>query len=195
MTVMVFEDTAQGIAAVAQEMKAIGNLDCLRCSLAGAVGVGAGTIPDKNLDAGVTPQPDRQGRGLAVGQQVDDAVTFQIAQDRAVALAFAPGPVVDAENTDFRHWIGNRLTDAAQQRRGADRDCHPTRQARSGITAQCQGDGMVQGAKTIGVASPGLSYYIGTFGEGPLAADGVYTAEAADAHQKNKLTSQTGNVA
>ena len=130
-----------------------------------------------------------------IGQQVDDAVTFQIAQDRAVALAFAPGPVVDAENTDFRHWIGNRLTDAAQQRRGADRDCHPTRQARSGITAQCQGDGMVQGAKTIGVASPGLSYYIGTFGEGPLAADGVYTAEAADAHQKNKLTSQTGNVA
>jgi hypothetical protein len=54
---------------------------------------------------------------------------------------------------------------------------------------------MVQGAKTIGVASPGLSYCIGTLGEGPLAADGVYTPEAADAHQKNKLTSQTGNVA
>lgn len=179
---------------VAQEMEAVGKLNCLRCSLAGSVGVGTGTIPNKYLDAGMTPQPDRQGRGLAVGQQVDDVVAFQITQDRAVALA-APGPVVDAENTDFRHWIGNRLADAAQQRRGADRDCHPARQARSGITAQCQGDGMVQGAKTIGVASPGLSYYIGTLGEGPLAADGVYTAEAANAHQKNKLTSQTGNVA
>ena len=47
---------------------------------------------------------------------------------------------------------------------------------------------MVQGAKTIGVASPGPGYCIGTFGKGPPAADGVYTAEAAHAHQKNKLT-------
>ncbi|KJB89974.1 hypothetical protein N826_08820 [Skermanella aerolata KACC 11604] len=154
-----------------------------------------GAIPDKYLDAGMTPQPDCQSRGLSVGQQVDDAVAFQIAQDRAVALAFAPSPVVDAENTDFRHWIGNRLADAAQQRRGADRDCHPARQARSGIAAQCQGHGMVQGAKTIGVASPGPGYGIGTFGEGPLAADGVYTAEAADAHQKNKPLPQARNVA
>ena len=54
---------------------------------------------------------------------------------------------------------------------------------------------MVQGAKTIGVASPGPGYGIGTFSEGPPAADGVYTAEAAHTHQKNKLTFQTGNVA
>jgi hypothetical protein len=67
MTVMVFEDAARGIAAVSEEMKAIGNLDCLRSSLAGSVGVGTGTIPDKNLNAGMTPQPGPQGRGLAVG--------------------------------------------------------------------------------------------------------------------------------
>ena len=54
---------------------------------------------------------------------------------------------------------------------------------------------MVQGAKTIGVASPGPGYGIGTFGEGPLAADGVYTTEAADAHQQNKPLPQTRNVA
>jgi hypothetical protein len=54
---------------------------------------------------------------------------------------------------------------------------------------------MVQGAKTIGVASPGPDYCIGTFGEGPLATDGVYTAEAADAHQQNKPPPQTRNVA
>ncbi|EWY40690.1 hypothetical protein N825_32710 [Skermanella stibiiresistens SB22] len=195
MTVMVLKDAAQGIAAVPEEMKAIRYLDCLRSSLAGSVGVSARTIPDKYLDAGMTPQPDCQSRGLAVGQQVDDAVAFQIAQDRAVALAFAPSPVIDVENTDFRHWIGNCLADAARQRRGADRDCHPARQARSGIAAQCQCHGMVQGAKTIGVASPGPGYGIGTFGKGPLAADEVYIAEAADAHQKNKLTSQTENVA
>ena len=54
---------------------------------------------------------------------------------------------------------------------------------------------MVQGAKAIGVASPGPGYCIGTFGEGPLATDGVYTAEAADAHPQNKLSPHTRNIA
>jgi hypothetical protein len=54
---------------------------------------------------------------------------------------------------------------------------------------------MVQGAETIGVASPGPGYGIGTFGEGPLAADGVRTAKAADAPQQNKSLPQTRKVA
>jgi hypothetical protein len=54
---------------------------------------------------------------------------------------------------------------------------------------------MVQGAKTIGVASPGPGYCIGTFSEGPLTADGVYTSEAADAPLQNKPSPQTRNVA
>jgi hypothetical protein len=31
-------------------------------------------------------------------QEIDDAVAFQIAKDRAIALAFAPSPVIHAEN-------------------------------------------------------------------------------------------------
>jgi hypothetical protein len=54
---------------------------------------------------------------------------------------------------------------------------------------------MVQGSKAIGVASPGPGYCIGTFGEGPLAADGVRTAKAADAHPQNKPLPQARNVA
>jgi hypothetical protein len=45
------------------------------------------------------------------------------------------------------------------------------------------------------ILTDAIGYGIGTFGEGPLAADGVYTAEAADAHQQNKPPPQTGNVA
>src|SRR5690349_19467851 len=189
MPVMVIEHAAQSIAAVPEEMPPIGDLDGLWRSLAGSVGIGAGTIAHDDLYAGMAPQPYRQGFRLAVGQEIDDAVTFQIAQDRAVVLAFAPRPVINTENTDIRHRIGNRLADAAQQRRGADWDCHLARQARAGIAAQCQGHGVVQGAKAIGVASPGPGDCGGTFGKRPLAADGVDAPEATDAYQQSKLSS------
>jgi hypothetical protein len=189
MTVMVIEHAAQRSTAVAQEMEPIRDLDGLGCSLASPIGVGAGTITHDDLDAGMAPQPDRQGLSLSVGQQIDDAVTFQFAQDRAVALPFAPGPVIDAENTDFRHRIGSCLADATQQCRGTDRDCHRARHARSRIAAQRQGNGVVKGAKAVGMASPGSSDCRGTLGERPLSAGGVDTSEAADAHQQNKPTS------
>src|SRR4051812_37863981 len=43
-------------------------------------------------------QPVRHAVRLAVGQQVDDAVAFEIADDRAVAGAAPPGPVVEADD-------------------------------------------------------------------------------------------------
>jgi hypothetical protein len=45
------------------------------------------------------------------------------------------------------------------------------------------------------MTSPGPGCGIGTFGEGPLAADRVCTSEAADAHPQNKSLPQTRNVA
>ena len=140
-------------------------------------------------------QPGGQGLSPAVGQQVDDPVTLQVAQDRAVALALAPGPVINTQDTGRRQGLQRRLTDAAQQGRGADRDRHRARHACSSIAAQCQGDGVVQGTKAIGVASSRLSDGRRVFGERPFPADGVDAAEAADAYPQNKLTSQTGNVA
>jgi hypothetical protein len=54
-----------------------------------------------------------------------------------------------------RSWpkLGRRST--VQQRRGADRDCHPARQPGSGIAAQCQGYGMLS-ARTATTTRSGL---------------------------------------
>jgi len=44
------------------------------------------------------PRPD--GRGIAVRQEIDDVVRLEVDNDGALALSFAPGPVVDAD--EFR---------------------------------------------------------------------------------------------
>jgi hypothetical protein len=85
--------------------------------LAGALGVGAGPIAHDDLDRRMVLEP--RGLGRAVGQQVDAAPALEITEDRAVALAFAPGPVIDAEDTRRERRIEIGLADAAQQGRRA----------------------------------------------------------------------------
>src|SRR4051794_8011869 len=76
-------------------MPSIRHLDGLWRPLTGSVAIGAGAIAHDDLDGRMVLQPGGQGLGRAVRQQVDDPVTLQVAQDRAVALAFAPGPVIN----------------------------------------------------------------------------------------------------
>src|SRR3954462_13520618 len=96
---MVIEHTAERITAVAQQMPPVGDLNGLRRSLAGSIGVGAGTIADDDVHRRVVPVPPGQGLALPVGQQLDAAPALEMTEDRAVALAFAPGPDIDAEDT------------------------------------------------------------------------------------------------
>jgi hypothetical protein len=61
---MVIEHTAQRITAVAQQMPPVGDLNGLRRSLAGSIGVGAGPIADDDLDRWMVLEPRGQGLGL-----------------------------------------------------------------------------------------------------------------------------------
>ena len=60
---MVIEHPAQRIAAVAQQMPPVGDLDGLRRPLAGALGVGAGPIAHDDLDRRMVLEPRGQGLG------------------------------------------------------------------------------------------------------------------------------------
>ena len=69
-----------------------------------------------------------------------------------------PESSISSKNNNLsrpRSWpkLGRRST--VQQRRGADRDCHPARQPGSGIAAQCQGYGMLS-ARTATTTRSGL---------------------------------------
>jgi hypothetical protein len=46
----------------------------------------------------VTRQPSLDRAGFAIGEKVDDASPFEIADDAAVALASLPGPIIDADD-------------------------------------------------------------------------------------------------
>ena len=63
VTMMVIEHTAERITAVAQQMPPVGDLNGLRRSLAGSIGVGAGPIADDDLDRRMVLEPRGQGLG------------------------------------------------------------------------------------------------------------------------------------
>jgi hypothetical protein len=71
--------------AAHEQMEPVGDLHGLRCTRTGTLGVGAGAVAADDLDLGMLLEPGTQRRRLAVGQQVDDFMAFQIDEDGAVA--------------------------------------------------------------------------------------------------------------
>lgn len=175
-------------------MPAVRDLSGLRSALGGSVGVGAGAVADNDRDAGVCGQPRRQGVGAAVGQQVDDAPPFQIAQDGAVAVAFAPGPVVHAKYGHRRIRLGAAGAHTVQQRGATDRHSHGGGVAGAGVAAERQADGPVHRAQAVRLARPRARDAGQRFGEGAPGARGHGTAEAADPDEQNGRLAKAGDV-
>ena len=90
--------TLHGITEVAQQMPPVGHLDGIRCALANAVGIGSSTVAGDDLDPGTTAQPPGECRCLAIRQQIDDLVGFQVHQHGAVVVATSPRPIVNPED-------------------------------------------------------------------------------------------------
>ena len=108
---------------------------------------------------------------------------FQVAQDRAVALAFAL--VINTQDTDRRQGIGRRFTDAAQQGRRADRHAGAGRQARSRIAAQRQGNGVMRGAQALGMAGPATGDPRQGLAERAARAGVIDASKAPDMHAQD----------
>ena len=126
------------------------------------------------------PRPD--GRGVAVRQEIDDVVGLEVDDDGAVALSFAPGPVVDAD--EFRGTGGSSagLLDATQQRIGAGRHGGLPRQSGSGFTTQGRADGEVSLGETHGRASMFGGEAIERLGEDAARASRPRAEESPDRH-------------
>ena len=102
---------------VVPHMPAIGDLDCARCPVAGALGVRAGPVPADHGRAGMRVQPRLHGGGLPVRQQVDHVTGAHVHQHRPVDLALGQREVIDPE--DLRRGRDLRLRrrgDQAQHR-------------------------------------------------------------------------------
>jgi hypothetical protein len=139
-------------------------------------------------------EPRGQGLGRAVGQQVDAAPALEITEDRAVALAFAPGPVIDAEDTRRERRIEIGLADTAQQGRRADRHADPGGHVRSWIAAQRQGDGVVSGAQAIGMAGSATGDPRQGLAERAARAGVIDAPKAPDLHAEDDRASETRQI-
>ena len=151
------EHLHQRLRAVAEQMPSIRDLDRPGGAATHTIGIGTGAVTSHDLDAGMPLQPVGHGGGLAVGQQVDDLASFQIAQDRAVALTAPPGPIIDAEHSRCALCLrGSATSHEAQQRVGADRQAEAPRQACAGFTAERETEVVLEVAEAVSAACAGL---------------------------------------
>jgi hypothetical protein len=88
------QDSFQRLAEVLHEMKPIDHLHRLGGSLANAVGIQVAAIATEDGERRVLREPGRERGGRAVPQQVHNAMRHEIDQDRAIAMASSPGPLV-----------------------------------------------------------------------------------------------------
>jgi hypothetical protein len=129
---MRLECARQSLTQVAQEVPSIGHLDRLRRSLPDSFCIGAGAVPADNLHARVCAQPRGDGLALPVRQKIDHPARLKVAQNGAVAVALAPGPIVDAKNAWSPLCRGGPGSPPQLPQRGAiDQQSHTACQPRS----------------------------------------------------------------
>ncbi len=108
-------------AGVLEQMPAIGDLQHMRELTARGFAVSTAAIARDDLDLPVVAEPGRYRRHLAIGQQIDDAAAFKIANNCAISLIATPSEVVDANDAGARHRQRDLLSDDPQQCVGAER--------------------------------------------------------------------------
>lgn len=87
-----------GRAEVLPEVETVSDLDRVRGTGAGALGVRTGAVTADDLGTGIFPQPLGQGRSITAGQQVQRLTGLAVDEDSAVMLSAAGGEVVDAQH-------------------------------------------------------------------------------------------------
>jgi len=107
--------------------------------------------------------------------------------DGAVALPFAPGPVVDADKSRGYRRSSPRPLDASQQRIGAGRHGGLCRQPRPGFTTQGRADGEVSSGAACGRTGMLLRESIERLDEDAARASRSGTEESADSHLETNL--------
>ncbi len=189
------ESVADGVAEIAQQVEAVGNLDRLRSAGPDTVGIGAGPVAGDDLDAGVCLQPGGDGLRLAIGQPINWPVgTLQIHDQGAVAPAPTPGPVIDADDARRRRRLNRDRPDQAQQGVAADRHGEQARQAGAQLTPCAQGQGTLDLGKADGAPLPEGCRRRQALGEDPARAAGVRAAEAADLQGQTDDAAHQGKV-
>src|SRR5262247_2894942 len=102
LAMMHTEDLLKSRRQILEEVKSVGDLSGLWSPLPNACGIGFGSVTSHDLDIGMGLEPRGHGLSGSIFQQVKGAPPLELDNDGAVAMAFAPRPIVQAD--DCRFW-------------------------------------------------------------------------------------------
>jgi hypothetical protein len=192
--VVATHDGAHGLTEVAQQVPAIGDVDGPGCTTSGAVSIDVGSVAGDHLHAGVTAQPFGEGAGVPIGQEIDDGAALEVDQDRSVAAALAPRPVVDPEHA--RHWwLGaGRRPGEPQERVGAGRHGEACREPRPSLAAQSEGELALDVGEALATLGGTMGDAGQPLGEGPSRAGRLSTEEPSSPDPDGHRTALPGQV-
>lgn len=96
---MATDGMTQGIPQAVKQVPSVRDLNCVRCTTAGAVSIKTRTITGHNLDPRPAFQPASNTVGVTIRKQIKHAIALQIADNRSISLAATPSPVVDPDDS------------------------------------------------------------------------------------------------
>ena len=175
---MGYDCTAQPFTQVPQKVPAVRDLHGLRSGPACSFGVDPATVAADDLRPWMLSEPLGHAVRIAIRQQVDHLARFEIAQDRAVAMAFAPGPVVDAKHArSSNQRLRTAMMKFTQQRRPARQQTQTYPKSRPRSTAQGKGKPTQRFARPAAPSAVACHRARQRFREDLVAANRLYAEE------------------
>src|SRR5262249_28047311 len=102
LSMLLIKDLLEGCRQILEQMKSVGDLRGFWSALPNARGIGFCSVPGDNRDIGMGLKPRGHGFSRSIFKQVNGATPLEIDDNGAVAMAFTPRPVVDANDCRFR---------------------------------------------------------------------------------------------
>jgi hypothetical protein len=156
-----------GVDEILTQVPTIDHLHGIRGAPTCGLTIGWRTIAADHFNPGMLLEPWHQGRGSPIAEQIDDLTPLQVDQDRAVAMAFAEGPIVDPE----RPWRGRRdhgrATDQAEQGGRAGRHPEALNNPGAGLATQRERQETHHLGEASGPTSVAIHHAGQPFGEDP----------------------------
>lgn len=145
---------AQCLTQATEQMPAIGHLDGSWRPAPCSLGINSSAITRDNLDPWPALQPVGHAIRVAIGQQIKNAISLQVADDRSVALSAPPRPIVDAHDRRGNETRHRRRPDHPQQCIAAHRHRQPMGEAGARLTARYKSYSALALCKPIGALRP-----------------------------------------
>jgi hypothetical protein len=133
---MLVEHVLQGLGEIAEEMKPIRNLRRGGGSLPCPISIGGRAIAGDDLDPRMLLEPLRQRGTLAVWQERDGLMAFQVDEDGAICVAFPEGEIVHSQHGGRGQWRRWLPAEQAEEGVPAHREAPALAEAPPGLASQ-----------------------------------------------------------